>query len=232
MINKNTKLYGSFSKKPGNRGCKIFNSAFLYHGIDAIYKSYGVNNIEKAVECARTLNFGGFAVSMPFKKEVISHVDIITKTAQDCESANTIVSKDGKLVAYNTDFLSAKEFVSSAVLKIANQEKTALEYFRNGKQFCLLGDGGYAAAVSEALKSLNIEFQTINRKNWKDLGKVRNSILYNCTPVENIEEQIDKNSFLIDANTKTKTGRMLGLIQASHQYKLYTGLDLPFSNNA
>ena len=51
-INKDTKVYGSFAKKAGNTGCKSFNSAFYYYQINAIYKSFSVENIEQAVMAA------------------------------------------------------------------------------------------------------------------------------------------------------------------------------------
>ena len=47
MINKDTKLYGSFSDKPGNNGCMFFNKGFKKHKIDAIYKSFYSTNIKK-----------------------------------------------------------------------------------------------------------------------------------------------------------------------------------------
>ena len=99
IINKDTKLFGSFSQNPGNRGCQIFNAAFRYHQIDAIYKSYQISDIKSAVEAARTLGFSGFAVSMPFKKNVLEHVDIHADTAILCGSANTIVESSGILQA-------------------------------------------------------------------------------------------------------------------------------------
>ena len=41
-INSETKLYGSFSLKAGNLGCKLFNEAFQKHNINAIYKSFSI----------------------------------------------------------------------------------------------------------------------------------------------------------------------------------------------
>ena len=44
MIDKDTKIYGSFSNNPGNNGCKFFNAQFKKEGINAIYKSFYSNN--------------------------------------------------------------------------------------------------------------------------------------------------------------------------------------------
>ena len=54
MINKDTKIYGSFSNNPGNNGCKFFNKKFQENNINAIYKSFYSNNINDI-----TYDFGG-----------------------------------------------------------------------------------------------------------------------------------------------------------------------------
>ena len=40
MINKETKIYCSFSSNPGNNGCIFFNSEFKELNMNAIYKSF------------------------------------------------------------------------------------------------------------------------------------------------------------------------------------------------
>jgi shikimate 5-dehydrogenase len=75
LINKNTKIYCSFSSNPGNNGCVFFNKKFQENNIDAIYKSFYSDNIKKSVEAVKTLGISGFAISMPFKTEILKHVD-------------------------------------------------------------------------------------------------------------------------------------------------------------
>ena len=60
-INQDTLLYGSFAQKAGSKGCKLFNTCFDYYQLNAIYKSFSVDNIKQAVEAARTLDIKGFA---------------------------------------------------------------------------------------------------------------------------------------------------------------------------
>jgi len=220
MISKDTMLFGSFSKNPGNRGCSIFNSAFKYHDIDAIYKSYQVDDIGDAVLAARTLGFRGFAVSMPFKRDVLQYVDDVSHSASLCGSANTIVNDSGQLVAYNTDFLSAKDFLSQGDIMTRIHQCS----------FFVLGDGGYAGAVTCALNDLGIEYTQVNREVWDRVNTIKESVVYNCTPVSNIP--LHDSNFLIDCLTSTETGRKLGMMQASYQYFLYTGKRLPFNCNA
>ena len=78
-INKDTEIYCSFAEKAGNTGCQMMNSAFYYYGLNKIYKSFSVSNIEDAVYSVRTLGIKGFAITMPYKVEGLKYVD-------ECES--------------------------------------------------------------------------------------------------------------------------------------------------
>ena len=109
-INKDTEIYCSFAKNAGNTGCQMMNSALYYHGLNKIYKSVSVDNIEDAVKSVRTLGIKGFAITMPFKKQVLEYVDEIDKSAQ-IGAANTVINDNGKLTAYNTDFLAALDYL-------------------------------------------------------------------------------------------------------------------------
>lgn len=212
-IDKDTLIYGSFAKEAGNNGCIMFNAAFDYYRLNAIYRSFSVDNIEEAIKSARTLKFSGFAITMPFKKEVLKYVDEFGDEVKKIGSANTIVNNEGVLKAYNTDYLAAKEILSE---------------YENNRNLFIIGNGGYSAAVQYAAWELKRDYNIIHRFNWGRLSNIENSIIYNCTPVENIKVK-DNNNF-IDCIVSTKTGKKLSIIQASHQFKLYTGLDFPIKN--
>ena len=209
MINKDTKLYGSFSSLAGNRGCLLFNSCFYFHNINAIYKSFSIDNVEKINHVTRWLNFSGFALSMPFKKQILEYVDEVSSEAQKIQAANTVVNKNGKFIAYNTDYLAAKDILMD----------------KENKSLVILGNGGYAAAVSHAARSMNFNIDVITRKDWQKIVDIKNSIVFSCTPVSSIS--VHKSNEFIDCLVDTDTGKKLGMLQASYQYKLYTGLDFP-----
>ena len=154
----------------------------------------------------------GFAITMPFKKEVLKYVDEIDKSAQ-IGAANTIINDNGKLTAYNTDFLAASDYLN--------------KYPVNKFDFYILGDGGYALAVKTAAEMLGINYTNITRESWDQLGIIKNSLIYNCTPVDNITSIVSDSNTIIDCIVHTKTGRELATMQASYQFKLYTGLEFP-----
>ena len=83
QINKDTKIYGSFSSNPGNNGCVFFNRKFQENNINAIYKSFYSDNLLKSIDAVKSLNFSGFALSMPFKIEILNYADNIAITIKD-----------------------------------------------------------------------------------------------------------------------------------------------------
>ena len=209
MINKDTEIYCSFSSNPGNSGCTYFNNIFEEKNINAIYKSFYSDNIVDSIRAVKSLGIKGFAVSMPFKVEILKWLDDIDSNASSIGAVNTIINNDGLLFGYNTDYLAAKEVLDECL----------------GIDLYILGNGGYSRAVQQAAKDLGYKPSIITRNNWSQIKDIKDSIIYNCTPVENIE--VDKSNDFIDCIVTTKTGKRLATIQASHQFKLYTSLDFP-----
>lgn len=213
-IDKDTKIFCSFAETAGNNGCKMFNAAFSYYRMNALYKSFSVYNIEYAVKSAKTLGFSGFAITMPFKKDVIQYVNELSEEVKEIGSANTVINNGGTLKAYNTDYLAAKELLyhnSSGIYK--------------HNKLIILGNGGYSAAVQYAAKLLKLEFKIITRTEWNEIDKIRDSIIFNCTPVTDIG--VHSSNKYIDCIVTTETGKRLSAIQAEHQFKLYTGMKFP-----
>lgn len=210
-VNKDTDLYCSFAKTAGNVGCQRMNTAFYYYGLDKVYKSFSVDNIKSAVDAVRCLGIKGFAVTMPYKIEVLSFLDNLSTEVSEIGACNTVLNENGVLSGYNTDYFAAREFLLN---------------FDTKNPLVILGDGGYAKAVEYAAKSLGImKFSKITRKNWETISDVKNSIVYNCTPVD---VKIHESNKYINSSTKSETGILLSNIQASRQFELYTNRQWPF----
>jgi shikimate dehydrogenase len=210
-VNKDTEIYCSFAKTAGNTGCQMMNTAFYYYGLNKIYKSFSVDSIEDAVRSVKTLNIKGFAVTMPFKQDVLKHVDEICDSAK-IGAANTVVNENNKLKAYNTDYLASLDY---------------LRKFQHHDNFYIIGDGGYSVAVKAAARKLNMDYDNITRSEWTRLHDIENGLIYNCTPVEDLGAILSDSNILIDCIVKTDTGKQLAKIQASYQFELYTGLKFP-----
>ena len=208
-VNKDTEIYCSFAEKAGNTGCQMMNTAFHWYGLNKIYKSFSVDNIEEAVNSVRTLDIKGFAITMPYKIEVLNYVDVTDAAVSQIGAANTVINEGGRLSACNTDSYAAMAY---------------LDMYDNRKPLYIIGNGGYAKAVKWASNSFNVN--QITRDNWDELFDIKDSIVYNCTPVD-ITDWIDKSNDFINCLVTTQTGIDLATLQASKQFELYTGLEFP-----
>ena len=213
-IDKDTEIYCSFAKTAGNTGCQMMNTAFYYYGLNKIYKSFSVDNIEDAVKSVRTLGIKGFAITMPYKIEVLEYVDDMDEATSEICASNTVINDDGKLTAYNTDAYAAKTF---------------LKDYDNQKELYILGDGGYSKAVTWAAVRSGFDIKKVTRENWSDLQSIKSSVIYNCTPVDISHPmlRIDRSNDMIDCLVKTETGKQLAKLQASKQFELYSGMEFP-----
>lgn len=200
-INKDTKIYGSFSSNPGNNGCIFFNKRFQEKNINAIYKSFFSNNLLESINAAKSLNFSGFALSMPFKIEILSYADNIDPIASKIGSANTVLHISNKLFVYNTDWIGVKKF-------LLNMNSVPNEIL-------IAGNGGFSKAVQYACNDLSINYKIITRQNWSILEST-DKLIFNATPAE----LTSKN--LIDGRPFSKDGKMIANFQAEEQFKLYT----------
>ena len=205
MINKETKIYCSFSSNPGNNGCIFFNSEFKELNMNAIYKSFYSDDIKKSIEAVKSLDIKGFALSMPFKIEALDYVDEVEDSARKIGSINTVVNKDGYLKGYNTDWVGVKKYFE----------------IRRFDSIYIIGNGGFSKAVQYTCDVMGIGFEVITRENWNIIEELEDKIIFNATPVD-----VNTDNFLIDGRPHTDAGREIALYQAKEQFKIYTGVKI------
>lgn len=111
QIDKDTQLCMSLAGRPGNFGTRFHNYLYQKLGLNFLYKAFTTRDIEHAVKGVRALGIRGCAVSMPFKESCMPFLDEITPSARAIESVNTIVNDDGRLVAYNTDYIAIASLI-------------------------------------------------------------------------------------------------------------------------
>lgn len=205
MINKDTRIFGSFSNNPGNNGCMFFNKGFKKHNIDAIYKSFHSTDIKKTIGSVKHLGFSGFALSMPLKTQVLPYLDVLSESVKSIGAANTVLIKDELLWGYNTDYVGVYEFFKDKDLKFVS----------------IIGNGGFSKAIQYAFNMLKIGYVIYNRDEIKNIDEVENQYFINATPAD-IKSKKNK---IIDGRPFTKTGKEIFKYQALEQFKLYTGKD-------
>lgn len=238
----------------------MHNAAYEALGIekDFVYLAAKtkIEDIQKAVEAARALNFRGLTCTMPHKILVLKYLDKIDSTAQKIGAVNTVVNDEGILTGYNTDWLG----VVTPIKKI-----TAIK----GKQAAVIGAGGAARAMIygllheganvtifnrtwEKAKELAKEFNCQARK-LQEMAQIKNfdfilnstalgmGKLKNQTPVP---RQFLTNKQIVfeavyepqetrllqeakEAGAKTIPGWQMLLYQGTAQFELYTGHRAP-----
>lgn len=211
QCNFETKLFGSFSTSPGNRGCVFFNTAFEKLKINAIYKSFKINNLRDGMDAARTLKYSGISIASPYKCVAMDYVESVCNVSSNIKAINTIViSDEGNTIGYNTDYYSVCDFLTP--------------YKSSQLPLYILGNGGLAKTVSYVATQFDLESISITRSNWSDINRIENSIIFNCTPIEVVNYISPTNRYLT-ANVNTEMGMNFYQIQAKKQFKLYTGRD-------
>lgn len=208
-MNKDTIICCSFSATPGNRGCSYFNARFEGRGLNWAYKSFKVDDIGRALDAMRTLAFRGAGISMPFKVGCLEYVDDLSFEVTKIGAANTIVNDEGKLTAYNTDYLAAYDMIRD----------------RNLGRYpmpVIFGNGGLSKSVQYAFDEEEMPFRVMTRSDFNELSTLRDTCVFNCTPVEDLKTILDSSIEFIDCLTGTPTGDEFAERQSAEQFELYT----------
>ncbi|MCM8829480.1 MAG: shikimate dehydrogenase, partial [Candidatus Omnitrophica bacterium] len=101
-----TKITGVFGYPVKHSLSPVFqNAAFQYLGLDYVYIPFEVapENIGKAIEGIRAMNFAGVNITIPHKKTVIPYIDELDREAEILGVVNTLVNRAGKIKGYSTD---------------------------------------------------------------------------------------------------------------------------------
>ncbi len=126
-------------------------------------------------------------VTYPFKEIAIEVADKLDISAQRIGAANTLIKRDGKIIAYNTDYSGFKKAY----------EKTRSE--KPGK-VVLIGCGGVGKAIAIALVDLGVEELTLFDMDENKSGQLASQIAK-----ENVNVSTSNQSNL-ESNIKSATG--------------------------
>ncbi len=140
--------------------------------------------------------FRAINVTIPYKKEVIPHLDEISNSAQELQAVNCIVNRNGKLCGFNTDYFGMRDLILKSKIDISS------------KKILILGTGGTARTSNLVCKDLgakNITFVSREKKTnaitYDEAYAIYNDaeIIINTTPVgmypNSYSSPIDLNKF-------------------------------------
>jgi shikimate dehydrogenase len=151
-----------------------------------VYLARAARDIAPVIAAVRALGIRGCSVSMPFKSEVVRHLDALDAVAAEVGAVNTVVNDDGRLTGYNTDVGG----VVAAIQRANTPIDTAL----------VLGAGGMSRAVVAALARLGVRDIAVCARrrqmaeaicgsrscrviDWGERASVRADLLINATSV-------------------------------------------------
>ena len=147
-----------------------------------IHSLFGLNygvvelpDVSQLKHFVRNNDYKGFNVTIPYKMDIITMLDIVSKTALEVGAVNTVVKKEGQLYGYNTDV----EGVLYAL------KHAGIEYY--GKKVVILGSGGTSHTVKYALQNKAREIIVVSRTgkvNYNNIYDIKDiDVIINTTPV-------------------------------------------------
>ena len=136
------------------------------------------NELNALWEQGRSGIYGGFNVTIPYKKNAFAMCDELTPCARESGAVNTVVFREDKTsLGANTDVYGFKYMLKSSGID------------PEGRNVLILGTGGASAAVNTALKELNAgSIRFVSRSGEINYTNVYDEcadaeVIVNCTPV-------------------------------------------------
>lgn len=153
-IDENTKLYGITGwPLTSTSSPEIHNKGYELKKINAVYVPFCGEKFEDVMSFANAVGVEGLSVTIPHKEEAASYADEKDEKVKSIGASNTLVKKDGKWFAYNTDAPGfAKSLLEFCGLKNLKHKKVAI-----------IGAGGAAKGIAWAVKNLKGKACVFNR---------------------------------------------------------------------
>ena len=182
-----TKVYGVVGNPIKHSLSPIMmNTAFRRETVNAVFLALQTSKMHDLLNLVREVPISGLAVTMPFKEEILKHLERTDPLSEKVGACNTVVrSQDGKLYGFNTD-----------VAAIVRPLERRLQL--KGAKILVLGAGGAARAAVFGLKDKGAEVFIMNRspetgqklarqakaKTFKreQLAKTNFDVIINATP--------------------------------------------------
>lgn len=165
----------------------VMNTAMRRENVNAVYLALHAKSLKDLLACVRDIPIHGISVTMPYKEEILQHLDNTDSHTTKIGACNTVVrAQDGKLYGFNTD--------TSGIIRPLEQ-RLSLEQAK----VLVLGAGGAARAAVFGLKERGAEVYILNRSaapaqklarqakaktiKRSDLKKMIPDVIINATPL-------------------------------------------------
>lgn len=174
----------------------IHNRILSELNIDAIYTNVELSDTEKLKEFVEMVrkdeDVVGFNITIPYKEDILEFCDEVSEDVKIIQAANTVKKENGKLKAYNTDWIGFKRSLEEVGIDVKD------------KRILILGAGGAAKACiyglykmgaeeifvanrtyekAESLRKQYKEFVDIEILKWSEIDSFNSDIVINTTPI-------------------------------------------------
>jgi len=152
-INKDTQIFGVLGYPLGHSlSPYIHNPAFRKEQLNCRYLPFPIKDLTEFRPYLK--KYAGFSVTIPHKVRILDYVDDLDDTVRATGAANTLVRRENKICAFNTDVhgirLALREPLHAGI-----------------KRAVLLGAGGAARAAATVLREANCRVTVLARDSTK-----------------------------------------------------------------
>jgi 3-dehydroquinate dehydratase / shikimate dehydrogenase len=129
----------------------MMNTAFRRENVNGVYLALHATRLSDLLACVRDIPLHGLSITMPYKQEILHHLDNTDAVTERIGACNTVIrTHDGKLYGYNTD-------VAGVVRPL--EQRLHL----TGAKVLVVGAGGAARAAVFGLRERGAEVFITNR---------------------------------------------------------------------
>ncbi len=143
---------------------KLHNYWIQTNNLKAIYGKLETNEKDLKELCNNIKNgeLDGLNITVPFKKDIISYLDVLSGHALRTQSVNTVSLDNGNLIGNNTD-------IDGFELSIRK-----LNYDVSNKSIIIIGAGGVVPSIIYALKKMNASKIYITNRTKEKANTLKN----------------------------------------------------------
>ena len=158
----------------------MLNTAFRRENVNAVYLALHAKAMNDLLACVRDIPIAGLSITMPYKEQILKHLDKNDPWTTKVGACNTVVrGQDGKLFGFNTD---VNGVVRPLELRIRLQ----------GARILVLGAGGAARAAVFGLKERGADVYILNRTSApaQKLARQARAKVINRTMLKKLEFEV------------------------------------------
>ncbi len=143
---------------------KLHNYWIKINKLDAIYGKLEANEADLPELCKsiKQGNLDGLNITVPFKKSIIPHLDILSGNALKTQSVNTVSFNEGNLIGDNTD-------IDGFELSIRK-----INYDVSEKSVLILGAGGVVPSIIFSLLRMKVSKIFLSNRTKKKAENLKN----------------------------------------------------------